>query len=79
MSLESYNIPVVDAQAIKKKELIQKIRRAAIKIQLRLGETSLQNAFLQWRELISVERKVAEKRNVVQQFEFQIKMQNMVS
>jgi hypothetical protein len=65
MNLESHNIVVVDTQAIKRKEILQKIRRAAIKIQLRLGETSLQNAFLLWRELIKVERKVAEKRNVV--------------
>lgn len=65
MNLESHNIVVVDTQAIKRKEILQNIRRAAIKIQLRLGETSLQNAFLLWRELIKVERKVAEKRNVV--------------
>lgn len=34
----------------------------------------MQNAFLQWRDLVLIERKVAEKRNVVSYYKQQIEL-----
>ncbi len=45
-SIEGYLSLKVDETVLKRNEMLQRVRKALIKIQLRQGDASLQNAFI---------------------------------